>query len=91
MQHDAELSDVTTHKFENGTEIAFGRIWNDTSTHGFHPFLSGRQIRTSPIQERVEVDGNSYIVTLNTTYKVLIDAPTETEQHPDFTPAIALS
>ena len=48
-----------------------GYIFNDTSTHGNHPFRDGTSIFITDIQDIEQVDGKTFITTRNTVYKLL--------------------
>ena len=50
-----------------GSTVAHGHIFNDS--RGI--FLDGDRVRTSTVKQVVEVDGEVYIETRNTMYKVL--------------------
>lgn len=52
------------------SHIAYGLISDDKSNHGNHPFPDGTQVSTSYITSIDEVDGETYITTNNTIYKV---------------------
>lgn len=55
------------------SHIAYGWITDDKSTQGNHPFPDGTQVSTSYISSIDEVDGETYITTNNTVYKVVGD------------------
>lgn len=81
VQHNAELLITDRVHYEvTGRTILFGRIFNDTHTHGYHPFADGRSIRTSFVEKEYELDGVKYVQTNNTLYKVIDDAPAEIKQ-----------
>lgn len=48
-----------------------GYIFNDTSTHGNHPFRDGTMVFITAVQNIEVVDGSTYITTRNTVYKLL--------------------
>lgn len=58
---------------ETGTAVwlAWGIIQGDKATHGNHPIKDGYEIRTSPVEDIVEEDEVQYIITRNSTYKVV--------------------
>lgn len=50
-----------------GSTVAHGFIYNDSR----HIFLNGEPVRTSAVKQVVEVDGDLYIETRNTMYKII--------------------
>lgn len=68
MQFDAEL--VISEPPVVGQENS-GFIFNDTSSHGNHPFRDGTSVMITAIQDIVESDGSTFITTRNTVYKLL--------------------
>lgn len=52
-------------------EMNGGHIFNDTSTHGNHPFRDGTRVFITTIQDIEQVDGSTFITTKNTVYKLL--------------------
>ena len=46
-----------------------GHIYNDTQTHGYHPFGDGRLVRTTPVIEIVD----NIVVTRNTVYQIEVE------------------
>jgi hypothetical protein len=58
------------HDMFPGSTVAHGNIYNDS--RGI--FLDGDRVRTSTVKQVVDIDGETYIETRNTMYK-LIDKP----------------
>ncbi|MCS5737062.1 hypothetical protein, partial [Herbiconiux daphne] len=48
----------------------YAHIFGDTATHGNHPFRDGLNIHTSYVLNEYERDGERFIQTMNTLYKV---------------------
>lgn len=46
--------------------VMVGRIYNDTQTHGYHPFQDGKLVCTTPVIEVVD----NIAVTRNTVYQI---------------------
>ncbi|ATN92803.1 hypothetical protein QGX11_gp040 [Pseudomonas phage PPSC2] len=74
-KHVAEMkfSRMDTDMFPGHT-VAHGHIYNDS--RGI--FLDGDRVRTSTVKQVVEVDGELYIETRNTMYKILNPEAVET-------------
>ncbi|XAO54281.1 hypothetical protein [Yersinia phage vB_YenM_P778] len=66
--HHAELAEVS---HDGVGSVAWGKIFNDTKTENNHPFPDGALVHTSRIREIKAVDGETFIITMNTTYKVI--------------------
>lgn len=64
------LGDLIRQYGDNQGYIYWGHIFEDTHTHGNHPFPAGTYIRTSLVRKEEVIDGVRYIHTLNTVYKV---------------------
>lgn len=62
------------HEMFPGSTVAHGYIYNDS--RGI--FCDGDRVRTSTVKQIVEIDGETYIETRNTMYK-LIEAPVRQE------------
>lgn len=73
MDYIASLGHVTVITYPNKMKMAWGNIYGDKATYGNHPIADGRQIHTSAIKEIVEEGDEIYIVTQNSTYKVIGD------------------
>lgn len=91
QQYDAELLNPQKHTFPNGKSVYTGQIYNDRHTHGLHPFRDGNSVRTSFVEAEFEVNGEKFIETMNTTYKVIKDAPTVSKQPRSAIETISLS
>lgn len=50
--------------------VIYGYVYNDSATHGNHPFPDGTWIHTSLVKSIEEVEGERYVHTLNSTYKL---------------------
>lgn len=70
IKHHAELHNPTLYKHEDGSWLE-GRIYNDTHTHGNHPFRDGVLVNTTNVIDEVLQDGDVFMVTRNTTYKIV--------------------
>lgn len=70
MHHHAEMHNATLYKHENSSWLE-GRIYNDTHTHGNHPFRDGTPVTTTAVMDEVLEAGNTYMITRNTTYKMV--------------------
>lgn len=70
MNHHAELHNAVLYKHDGGAWLE-GRIYNDTHTHGNHPFRDGTPITTTNVSDEVLEAGNTYMITRNTTYKMV--------------------
>lgn len=46
-----------------------GRIYNDTQTHGYHPFKDGVIVRTTPVNKLVD----NIATTRNTVYQIEVE------------------
>lgn len=68
MEYHAELKAVSEVTIGRSTT---GYIFEDTHTHGNHPFPNGSYIFTSTIQDITQVEGVTYIITRNTVYKLI--------------------
>lgn len=70
LTHHAELHNpirITA----NGDTWYEGRIYGDKHTHGNHPFRDGVSIITTSMQSEHVLDGDKYVVTRNTIYKII--------------------
>ena len=70
INYHAELQNPTLYIHEGGSWLE-GRIYNDTHTHGNHPFRDGVTVTTTAVMDEILNEGNTYMVTRNTTYKIV--------------------
>lgn len=70
IHHHAELHNPVKYTHE-GSAWCEGRIYRDIHTHGNHPFRDGAPVTTSNVVDTVRFDGDWFIITQNTTYKVV--------------------
>ena len=70
INHHAELHNPVKYIHEDGSWCE-GRIHRDIHTHGNHPFRDGTSVTTSNVIDTIRFDGDFYIITQNTTYKVV--------------------
>ena len=68
MEYQAELE--LPYSPSVGSYIT-GYIFNDSATHGNHPFRDATPIYTSTIQDIVVEEDAAYIITRNTVYKLI--------------------
>lgn len=77
MHYIAELRNValTDHLDRDDItfQVAWGNIYNDTATYGNHPMRDGADIHTSKVDRIATVGDDKYIITRNSTYKVIGD------------------
>lgn len=65
----ADMELICIGEFSEGDQFARGLIWNDS--RGI--FFDGEVVRTSVIKDIYEVDGETFIETRNTLYRVIGD------------------
>lgn len=71
ITHHAELHHAVKIT-SNGDSWLEGHIYNDTHTHGNHPFRDGASIYTTSIlSEHEDAAGDKFFTTGNTIYKVV--------------------
>ena len=71
MKYQAKLSTAFIHKLKNGRWYMTGRVWEDTSTDGDHPFRDGQNISTSSVKSISEKLDTFFVKTKNTTYRII--------------------
>lgn len=80
FDYKAKFAEMLKKYPENLGYIVFGYIFNDKAIHGNHPFADGTWMNTSLVLREEIVNGERYIHTLNSVYKVRNNAsPSNTE------------